>query len=169
MYFPTSIKDTMQWFPFLAIMEHTENILKPNKGLIPLLLKVLPVFQLILIYDKDEVEAIAIRCIDCKTETVLYSINSILEEMITKSVLNTILYHVGVSWIICSNKKMKYEIDKINHHGCLNKVPWYNTDICSKLHGIMFEYFITHARIDRYNLMCSIVFRDKKEPAYEDE
>ena len=40
LYWPTSIKDTIQWFPFLTIMEHTENILKPNKGLIPSLLKV---------------------------------------------------------------------------------------------------------------------------------
>ena len=33
-YWPTSIKDTIDWFTFLAIMEHTENIIKTNKGLI---------------------------------------------------------------------------------------------------------------------------------------
>ena len=33
----------------------------------------------------------------------------------------------------------------------------------------MFEYFITHARTDRYNLMCSLVAHDKKKPAFEDE
>ena len=32
----------------------------------------------------------------------------------------------------------------------------------------MFEYFITHARTDRYNLMCSLVAHDKIQPAYED-
>ena len=31
---PTSIKYTINWFPFLAIMEHTANIIKTNKGLI---------------------------------------------------------------------------------------------------------------------------------------
>ena len=31
----------------------------------------------------------------------------------------------------------------------------------------MFEDFITHARKDRYNLMCSIVAHDKKQQAYE--
>ena len=36
---PTSIKYTIKWLPFLAIMKHTENIIKLNKGLIPSLLK----------------------------------------------------------------------------------------------------------------------------------
>ena len=80
--------------------------------------------------------------------------------MITKCVLNAILHHAGMSWIICSNKEMKYEIE-INHPNWLNKGPWYNTSICSRLHGSMFEDFITHARTDRYNLMCSLVAHDK--------
>ena len=75
--------------------------------------------------------------------------------------LNAILFHVGMSCIISSNDEMKYEIDKINYQYFLNKGPWYNTDICSRLHGIMFEDFITHARTDRYNLMCSLVLHDK--------
>ena len=50
--------------------------------------------------------------------------------MITEFVLNKILHHVGMSWIIFSNEEMKYEIDKINHPDWLNKGPWYNTDIC---------------------------------------
>ena len=69
--------------------------------------------------------------------------------MITKFVLNTILHHVGMSWTICSNEKMKYEMDKSNLPDWLNKGPWYNTAICSRLHVSMFEYFITHALIDR--------------------
>ena len=64
---------------------------------------------------------------------------------------------------------MKYEIEKIKHQDWLIKFPWYNTDICSRLHGNIFEDFITHARTDRYNLMCSLVANDKKQPAYEDE
>ena len=73
--------------------------------------------------------------------------------MITKFVLNTILYHVGMSWIIYSNKEMKYEIDKSYYQYWLNKFPWYNTAIFSRLHGSLFEDFITHARTDRYNIM----------------
>ena len=54
LYPPTSIKDTMQWFTFLTIMEHTANILNPNKGLINSLLKVFDMFQLRLFYDKHD-------------------------------------------------------------------------------------------------------------------
>ena len=45
----------MQWLPFLAILEHTANILKPNKGLIYSLLKVFVMFELRLIDDGDKV------------------------------------------------------------------------------------------------------------------
>ena len=34
--------------------------------------------------------------------------------------------------------------------------PWYNTYICGKLHGKLFEGFIINARTDRYYIMCSI-------------
>ena len=104
LYWPTSIKDTIQWFTFIAIMEHNANILKPNKGLSPSLLKVIAMFELRLIHYIDKVEAIAIRCINFEKETGLYFITSTLEEMITKFLLNAILHHVGMSWIICSKK-----------------------------------------------------------------
>ena len=72
-----------------------------------------------------------------------------------------------MSWIISSNEEMKYEMDKNNHQDWLNKGPLYNTSICLKLHGSMFEDFITHARTDRYNLMSYLVSRDKMQPNYE--
>ena len=53
--------------------------------------------------------------------------------------INAILHHVGMSWIICFNKEILYEIDESNVPNWLNKVPWYNADICSKLHGKIFE------------------------------
>ena len=56
---------------------------------------------------------------------------------------------------------MKYDTDVSNHQDWLNRDPWYNIDIHSKLHGSLFEYFITHARTDKYNLMCSLVEYDK--------
>ena len=43
-YCPTTIKDKIQLFPFLSIMEKTANILKPKKGLITSLLKLFSVF-----------------------------------------------------------------------------------------------------------------------------
>ena len=51
----------------------------------------------------------------------------------------------------------------------MNKGPWYNTSVCLKLHGSMFEDCIMHSRTDRYNIMCSSVEYDKIEPAYEDD
>ena len=51
---PTSIKDTIQFFPFLTIIEHTANIIKPNKGIITSLLKVFAMFQLRLFDDKQD-------------------------------------------------------------------------------------------------------------------
>ena len=45
-YWPTSIKDTIQWFTFLTIMEHTENIMGTNNGLISSLLKLFAMFEL---------------------------------------------------------------------------------------------------------------------------
>ena len=39
--------------------------------------------------------------------------------------------------------------------------PSYNTSICNKLHGKLFEGFIINARTDRYNSMCSINAHEK--------
>ena len=65
---------------------------------------------------------------------------------------------------------MEYEINtKNNHLDWLNKRPWYNKKICYKLHGIKFEDFITQARTDLYNLMCSLVAHDRLEPDYKDD
>ena len=60
-------------------MEHIANILNLNKGLIPSLLKVFAMFELRLIYDRDKVEDMSIRCINCKKDTGLYLGTSILE------------------------------------------------------------------------------------------
>ena len=108
LYWSATIKDTIQRFPFLTIMEHTANILKLKQGLISLLLKVFAMFLLRLIGVKDKVEAIYIRCFNCKKEIGLYLATSTLEEMINNFLLNAILHHVGMLWIICSNKELKY-------------------------------------------------------------
>ena len=83
--------------------------------------------------------------------------------------LSAILHHAGTSWIICSEKEILYEMDKIDHPDWLNKGPWYNTYICSRLRGSLFEDFITYSRTDRYNFLCSIFAHDNKQPSYEDD
>ena len=40
--------------------------------------------------------------------------------------------------------------------------PWYNTSICKKLHGKLFEGFIRNSRTDRYHIMCSIDAYEKE-------
>ena len=60
-------------------------------------------------------------------------------------------------------------MDGSNNPDFLNKGPWYNTAICSSLHGSLFEDFITHTRTSRYSLLHSLFAHDKKQPAYEDE
>ena len=65
---------------------------------------------------------------------------------------------------------MEYEMNtKSNHLDWLNKGPWYNRNICSKLHGIRLEDFITQAKTDQYNLMCTLVAHDRLQPDYEDD
>ena len=83
--------------------------------------------------------------------------------------LNAILHHIGMSWIISSNQEMEYEMDKNNHQYWLNKSTWYNTSICSKLHGSRFEDFITQAGTYIYNLMCSLVSHDILQLDYKDD
>ena len=166
---PTPINETIQWFTFLNIMGYTANITEKNNGLISSLLKVFAMFELRLNYDEKKLDFISIRCIHCKRETVSYLKNTTFDEMITKFMLDAIFHHVGMLWIISSNKEMKYKINENNHQDQLNKPPWYNISICLKLQGSMFETFITHSRTDRYNIMCYLVAHDKIQPDYEDD
>ena len=60
-------------------------------------------------------------------------------------------------------------MNKTNHLDLLNKGPWYNIYICSKLHGSRFKDFITQAITDRYNLMCSLAAHDRLKLDYKDD
>ena len=53
------------------------------------------------------------------------------------------------------------EIEGNNDPDWFNTGPWYNTAICSKFYGKMFEYFIRYKRTDRYHLICYIIAHDK--------
>ena len=60
---------------------------------------------------------------------------------------------------------MNYDA-KENNPYWLNKCPWYNTAICSKLHGTVFEDYIRKIRTERYNIMFYITAHDKLLPTY---
>ena len=65
------------------------------------------------------------------------------------------LHHVGMTRIIEDYEELKHYMDIQNSYW-LTGGPWYNTYICKKLYGKLFEGFIINARTDRYNNMCSI-------------
>ena len=69
-------------------MEHTANIMRKNKGVISSLLKVFSIFELHLIEDREKLDVIDKRFINCKKETGLFLINLTFEEIITEFVLN---------------------------------------------------------------------------------
>ena len=101
-------------------------------------------FELRLSYKEGTLEVIYLRCVNILKKKKLFSENNsfTFDKMITKFVLNAIFHHVGTSWIIIHNKEMKYEMDKNNHQYWLNEGPRYNTSICLKLHGSMFEVLL---------------------------
>ena len=65
------------------------------------------------------------------------------------------LHHVGIIWIIENHEELKYDT-YIQNSYWMTGGPCYNTFICKKLHGKLFEAFITIERTDRYNIMYSI-------------
>ena len=87
------------------------------------------------------------------------------QEIITTFVLNTMLHHVGMLWIIENHEELKYDMD-IQNSDWLTGGPWYNTYICKKLHGKLFEGFIISARTDRYNIMYYIDAYEREHQSY---
>ena len=88
--------------------------------------------------------------------------------IITTFVLNKMLHHVGMLWIIETREQLQHDLDKKKSEW-MTGGPWYNTSICGKLHGKFFEGFIRHARTDRYNIMCSIDAHEKQHQSYSDD
>ena len=107
--------------------------------------------------DQNNVERNDIRCINCGNQTVLHIKITITnyKDIIASFVLNTLLHHVGKSCIIETNKNLEYDTDKHNSDWITCGL-WYNTFICKRLHGKIFEEFIRNTRTDRYNFMCYI-------------
>ena len=62
------------------------------------------------------------------------NLNTIYQDIITNFVLDKILHHVGMLWIIETHDKLQYDMDKHNSEW-MTGGPWYNTYICRKLYG----------------------------------
>ena len=67
-------------------------------------------------FEKNTAEKISIRCSNCVKETMIDmdNMNTTYQDIITSFVLNTMLYHVGMLWIIEANEQLKYDMDKHN-------------------------------------------------------
>ena len=70
-HWPASIKSTVQWFTFHAVMEYTENIMQGDTHLTSSLLKVFSMFGIRLSCGDNDLEKVGLKCIHCKKETGL--------------------------------------------------------------------------------------------------
>ena len=66
------------------------------------------------------------------------NINTNYRDTITSFVLNILLHHGGMLGIIETHEQLKYDIYEYNQDW-ITCGPWYNTYICKKLHGTLFE------------------------------
>ena len=97
-------------------MEHTIRKIETDISLLPSLLIFFEMFKLRLFYDKHNeeenvVKTIAIQCINFHKSTGLFLKYKTFKVMITKFVLNTVLNHMVLSWIIYSKNQMKYDME----------------------------------------------------------
>ena len=83
------------------------------------------------------------------------NINTNYNCIITQFVLNKMVHHVGMSLIIETNQQLKCDIEKHNPD-FITGGTWYNTCICKKIRGTVFENYIRNARANRYKRMFSI-------------
>ena len=107
-----SIKSTIQWFPFLGIMEYTGNDMQNYTHLTSSLLKMFSLFEIRLSCGDVDLDTVSLKCINCQKETGLKSktgFEEFYDKIITPFVKNAMLHHVGMSWIICSKKEMDYD------------------------------------------------------------
>ena len=91
------------------------------------------------------------------------------QEIITTFSLNTMLHNVGMIWTIENHEYLKYDMDILSSDLLIGGT-WYNTYICKRLHGKLFEEFIISLRTDRYNIMFYIdaYEREHQSSTYDD-
>ena len=102
---------------------------------------------------KKTVEKFAIGCSNCGKETMIDVdlLETNYQEIITNFVLNTMLHHVGMIWIIEKHEGLKYDMYILNSDW-LTVSPWYNISICNKLHGTDKLSFFHLVRLSLVNL-----------------
>ena len=100
--------ESLNWLPFLDIMEFTADRIYNDENLLPSFSRQFTMFRIKCWWNKREdylketVEKVAIRCSNCGKETIIDVdvLDTTYQEIITTFVLNTMLHHVGILWII---------------------------------------------------------------------
>ena len=85
------------------------------------------------------------------------------KDIVTVFLLNILLHHVDMPWIIETYEKLKCDMEKHNPY-CITGSTWYNTYICKILHGTVFTEFIINEITYSYNFMFSIDTHEKQQP-----
>ena len=133
-------------------MEYTGNDMIRDIPLPTSLLKIFSMFEISMTVGDVHVDEVSLMCINCKRKTGLerkYG-KEFYDKMITPFVMNSMLHHVGMSWMTSSKKEMDY--DNFSNHknvGWFDTGPWHNKNTCSKLYGTNSEGFIKQARTGR--------------------
>ena len=89
------------------MMEYTGNDMQNDTHLTSSLLKMFSMFEILLSVGDVDLYEVSLKCIHCKKETVLKSktgFKDFYDEVITQFLLNAMLNHVGMSWMIRSKK-----------------------------------------------------------------
>ena len=112
--------ESLNWLPFLDIMEFTADSINNDKNILPSLLKFFTMFKIKCWWNKKEkddlkqtVEKFAIIYSHCGKETMIDVdlLENDYQEIITTFVLNKMLHHVGMLWIIEKHQDLKYDME----------------------------------------------------------
>ena len=86
-------------------MEYTGNDMQDDTNITSSLLKMFSLFEIRLSVGDVDLDSVSLKCINCKIETGLKTksgFEEFYDKIITQFVLNAMLHHVGMSWIISS-------------------------------------------------------------------
>ena len=98
-HWPVSIKSTIQWFPFLGIMEYTGNDMQNDTHLTSSLLKMFSLFEIRLSCGDVDLDTVSLKCINFQKEIGLKSktgFEEFYDKIMTPFVINEMLHHVGM-------------------------------------------------------------------------
>ena len=117
--------EDVQWFPYRIIMLHTARRINSTAEHFQLLLKVFSMLKIRIWYDESIVQdyfpyTVVIMCINCSKTIGGELYNQPIKDFITPSVTNMVFQYISLSWIIQSNKKLKFVFQEKYHSWIIN-------------------------------------------------